>query len=190
MPHEIRLCSGRLFDYEDARNFTPTLHEIATPLSRIPRFMGATRKFYSVAQHAVYVSQLVQQKIGPRGAMYALHHDDHEAFTGDWPTPLKRYLFSLLGRDVAEEISDTLDAMVYENMLKLDWPIPEETAEEIRIADYRMYVTEGTQLIRNFVADDPKVHAADFRVECYGPEQAEAMFLQRHAGLERLIRRY
>lgn len=189
MAHAIRLCSGRLFDYDDALDFTPTLHEIATPLSRIPRFMGATRKFYSVAQHAVYVSQLVQQTSGPKAAMYALHHDDHEAFTGDWPTPLKRYIFAQTGRDLAEELGERLDQMIYENTLKLEWPFPEEFREAIKTADLRMYVTEGAQLIRNFAPEDLNVHAADFRVECYPPEQAEVMFLTRHANLERLIRR-
>lgn len=61
------------------------LTDIAHQLALTNRWRGATRFPISVAQHAVAVSLLVS----PRSARLALHHDDHEAYTGDVPSPLK-----------------------------------------------------------------------------------------------------
>lgn len=185
MSTKIRMHEGQLFDYLDPANYSTSVHEVAAHLSKIPRFGAATQRFYSVAQHAVYVSQLVQQKHGHFAALYALHHDDHEAFFGDWPTPLKNYVFQRTGIDVAEELTDKLDQMIYEDVLKLGYPIPPHIKAAIKEADWQMYITEGTQLIRNFKGDD-KTPSADFQITCYGPEQAETMFLNRHAALVRL----
>lgn len=185
MTTAIRMHNGNLFDFNSPETYKTTVHEIAAHLSKIPRFGGATRNFYSVAQHAVYVSQLVQQKHGHFAAYYALHHDDHEAFFGDWLTPLKNYVFERTGIDVADELADKIDRLVYEDVLKLGYPIPPHFVAAIKEADWQMYITEGRQLIRNFQAEDDTA-SADFQIVCYGPDQAEQMFLNRHAALERL----
>lgn len=69
-----------------------TLVDIATSLSRLPRFLGATRgpHPYSVAQHSVHVAELAAHwGAPPRLQLAALFHDAAEALTGDIPTPLK-----------------------------------------------------------------------------------------------------
>lgn len=70
--------SWRLIDDQD----------IAQALSRIPRFNGHTRQFYSVAQHCVLASQLAP----PDDALAALLHDAPEAYIGDMISPLKAQL--------------------------------------------------------------------------------------------------
>lgn len=59
--------------------------DIAMSLSRIPRFNGATKYFYSVAQHSVMVCDLVPDEL----KWTALGHDFAEAYLGDIVSPLK-----------------------------------------------------------------------------------------------------
>lgn len=76
------------------------LEDVAQGLSNTCRFSGQVRAYYSVAEHAVFVRDLVAAWFNETPAMRegvrrgeaeeaALHHDDSEAFTGDAPTPLK-----------------------------------------------------------------------------------------------------
>jgi hypothetical protein len=68
------------------------LRDIAVALSNVCRFGGHSRRFYSVAQHALLVQELVRELGRPDLALAALHHDSHEAYICDLPSPLKRYL--------------------------------------------------------------------------------------------------
>jgi uncharacterized protein len=45
---------------------------------------------YSVAQHSVIVSELVERRGGAEDAFAALMHDATEAYLGDMPHPIKR----------------------------------------------------------------------------------------------------
>jgi hypothetical protein len=85
--------SGRVIDLASAMVDPSVIHldDIAGGLSRICRFAGQTTIFYSVAQHAVLVSNIVEIDFERRDlALEALHHDSHEAYLGDIPTPLRR----------------------------------------------------------------------------------------------------
>lgn len=95
---------------------TLDIQDIAWALSRISRFAGHTITSipYNVAQHSVYVSQIVKDLLNddctfpiPQAIQDAIHtvkildigkplilkallHDAHEAFIGDIPSPVKR----------------------------------------------------------------------------------------------------
>jgi hypothetical protein len=84
--------TGRLFDYADPRPDQIDIDDIAHALSLTCRFGGHTGVFYSVAQHALLVRHLVIEAGYVELAHAALHHDSHEAYLGDVPTPLKRML--------------------------------------------------------------------------------------------------
>jgi 5'-deoxynucleotidase YfbR-like HD superfamily hydrolase len=68
------------------------LGTIAKALGHVARFGGHTKRFYSVAEHCLHVSLLLQDTHGVDGARYGLMHDAHEAYVGDIPTPIKAML--------------------------------------------------------------------------------------------------
>lgn len=81
----IELMDGSMFSYVEPDVTTIDIEMVAHVLSQVNRFAGHTPFPYSVAQHAVNVSLIVE-----RGhEKTALLHDTAEAFTNDLPTPLK-----------------------------------------------------------------------------------------------------
>lgn len=65
------------------------VESLAFALAREHRYCGNYGE-YSVAQHAVLVSQVVDLLGGEQSVILAgLHHDDSEAVTGDLPSPVK-----------------------------------------------------------------------------------------------------
>lgn len=91
----MQLHSGYCVDLLEPDLAGLTLQDLATCLSRLPRFLGHTRggPIYSVAQHSVLmVENLAEETLTLRRA--ALLHDAHEAIIGDIISPLKLLLGS------------------------------------------------------------------------------------------------
>lgn len=84
----IQLSSGKYFDLLRPELAEFTIHDIAAALSKLCRFTGHTREFYSVAQHSVLVSQEAPEEL----KMNALLHDAAEFVLGDVASPLKSLL--------------------------------------------------------------------------------------------------
>lgn len=82
-----RTYSGLRIDLERPAVEMITLVDIVQGLSHCCRFSGQLNDFYSVAQHAVLVSLLVD----PSCQIAALHHDDTEAYLGDLTRHLKHH---------------------------------------------------------------------------------------------------
>lgn len=82
----IQLSSGRYFDFDEPTALT--IEEVANSLSKICRFTGHCRGFYSVAQHSVLVSKLLP----PHLQLWGLLHDAGEVVMNDVSSPLKRKL--------------------------------------------------------------------------------------------------
>jgi uncharacterized protein len=107
----IQTVSGRKFDFliPDVDSVYP--FDVAWALSGINRFTGHTMPYYSVAQHCVRVSYMVQKEF----ALQGLLHDAAEAYIGDISTPLKQALdtisrgrFKLFERNVEEVVAKAL----------------------------------------------------------------------------------
>ena len=106
----IQTSSGRWFNpFEpDPEQIDPG--DIARALANVCRFGGHTRAFYSVAQHSVIVSELVEERGGDVEDVFAaLMHDATEAYLGDMPHPIKHR--SPLGA-AFKEAEDRLEAVL------------------------------------------------------------------------------
>jgi uncharacterized protein len=137
----LALADGFCLDLLEPEFFGFPVDAIAVQLSRLNRFVGATRLPLSVAQHSVEVSDIVRARLrlGSLGSReldrmalrWALLHDVAEIVTGDVPAPVK----ALLGREY-RELEERIERAV---RLRFDLPpvLPHRVAEEVRHADLR-----------------------------------------------------
>lgn len=87
MPAHIRTFTGKLIDLAAPEVKDISILDISRGLSHLCRFAGQLPRFYSVAQHSVLVSQLVD----PEVKCYGLLHDASEAYMGDLSRNLKHH---------------------------------------------------------------------------------------------------
>ncbi|MGL4966129.1 MAG: hypothetical protein ACRC67_33220 [Inquilinus sp.] len=117
----------------------------ALALAKLCRFTGRPRSFYSVAQHSGVVHDMLSLNARP----YGLLHDAHEAYIGDWSTPVKEWVRALVGPEAWAKIEaavDRLDATIHRTA-GLAWPPPPGVAEAVRKADLIALATEKRDLI-------------------------------------------
>jgi len=87
----MQTAAGRAFWPLDPRTEEVNADDIAHALSHQCRFAGHVREFYSVAEHCVRVSVLIEKLGGCAWEQLAgLLHDASEAYLVDLPTPVKR----------------------------------------------------------------------------------------------------
>lgn len=168
----ILLPSGFVLDLlaPDASGLPIT--DIALCLASQPRWGGAARPWYSVAEHSVMVSRLVP----PELAYGALMHDCEE-FLGDWPSPVK----VMLDRDyVKGRIAPVKDA------LRLRFGFQDELPA-IKHADLVSMATELRDLLPASWIEWghlPPPHPAP--IVPVGPDQAYDLFLERYEEVKHL----
>jgi uncharacterized protein len=93
----IELWSGHFMDLTNVKVSDIRREDIAVGLSNCCRYAGQCRRFYSVAEHSVLVSDLIpfivhrfQSEGSESGVQLAgLLHDAPEAYVGDMTAPLK-----------------------------------------------------------------------------------------------------
>lgn len=137
----VETVSGKFVDPCNPDPSTIDIADIAWSLSRISRFVGHTITTipYNVAQHSIYVSDLLEQFLNDPFSfstvqnvdipelvrcwkraedsgsqknellLHALFHDAHEAYIGDMPSPIKK-IPAL--RPVIKQIEHDLDAAI------------------------------------------------------------------------------
>lgn len=104
-----RTYTGRRIDLEAPTPAMICLEDIVQGLGHCCRFAGQVEDFYSVAQHAVLVSLLVDRPF----AWEALNHDDTEAYMGDLSRHLKHHPllegYRIIEDHLAEVIGEALN---------------------------------------------------------------------------------
>jgi uncharacterized protein len=174
----LQTVSGRWVNPIDPDPQQFDIEDIARALGNLCRFGGHCRVFYSVAQHSVIVSELVEQRGGDAEDVFAaLMHDASEAYLGDMPHPLKHR--SALGA-VFKEAEDHLEAALREHFaIKPGVP-------EIKRADRALLAAER----RAFSAERwawPElegVEPLDIELEALSPDESERTFMRRFAELD------
>jgi 5'-deoxynucleotidase YfbR-like HD superfamily hydrolase len=174
MDDGIALLSGAMFNYNDPLASGVTLDDLATALSNICRFSGHLPSFYSVAQHLVNTSRIVE----PEFAFDALMHDTAEAFTNDLPTPLKWAL------PVFKELEVKIETAMAEKF-GFNYPYP----PEVKTADTQMLLLEKNYVKKDtnqweYYRDVEFEHLRD-KVDLKGwqPCRAKREFLERYEEL-------
>lgn len=87
--NSIRTFTGKVFDIKILDPKSICIEDIAHALAFTPRFGGHLKEFYSVAQHSILVSNLLENT---DQELAALLHDASEAYLGDVPSPIKKLL--------------------------------------------------------------------------------------------------
>lgn len=146
--------------------------DIAHALSRICRFGGHCEGFYSVAQHSVLISELVDKKY----KLCALLHDSPEAYVCDIPKPVKMHL----------EGYNKLEDQIWKT-ISSKFSLPEKIPSEIKDQDRAIVQVE----LRDIMGCDPSDGMLEIDhpippVEISGKKSDEAKmeFLERFAELK------
>ena len=174
----LQTVSGRFvnpFD-PDPEQLDPA--DIARALANICRFGGHCRPFYSVAQHSVIVSELVEQRGGDLEDVFAaLMHDAAEAYLGDMPHPIKHR--SPLGAAFKEAEAHLESVLRTRFSIKADVP-------EIKRIDRALLATERRS-VSGESWDWPElegVEALDIELVAWPPDDAERAFTARFDALQ------
>lgn len=172
--------TGRQFWPLDPRPEEIHVEDIAAALAKICRFGGHVRQFYSVAEHSIRVMELCHdwgESIETQ--VWALLHDATEAYLGDVIRPLKCQPEFLAYRS-AEHY---LQCMVCSR-----FGLPHVMPDAIQRADAILLATEARDLkgVRDLKHWDglDGIQPLEETLGCvWGPEEAEAEFLDCYDGL-------
>lgn len=176
----IETYSGGFFDYEDPLEEQVSIEDIARALSNISRFGGHIRRHYSVAQHALLTRELVIEDGYPELGYAALHHDSHEAYVGDAPSPLKIVLGESY-RSVTQRVDRAVAAALGLDPEEFHHPVIKRADQlAMRIEATALKAHDGRSFAEycGFEPLDPR----ECRLRCPAmpPESARRRFLDAH----------
>lgn len=141
------------------------IRDIAHSLALTCRFGGHCSRYYSVAEHSVRVSMLVDDK----SKLSALLHDAAEAYVPDIPSPIKYVTpeFSMIYKNLEEAILLKFDAY------DADWAL-------IKNIDKRLCALEAKEfkLWNKDWQDLGQPLKIDSKLFGWGPKRAEHTFME------------
>lgn len=170
-----QIYGGKVVDLLEPKREDIDIDHIAKVLSRQYRFNGNTRTPITVAEHSIFVSDLL---IDDGLAFKGLLHDAHEAFFGDISTPLKQAIKALTGQDPAKIISDKWDGIIFP---AFGLTIPTEVEHKlIKIADKSALLHEAENLMWDYTDWD---YFPNKKYKPMGEKKAFNMFMDRYVKL-------
>lgn len=174
----IETFTGKKFNLLEPGPFDIT--DIAHALANNCRYTGHVRRRYSVAEHCVLVSEIMEDQ--SMGNPYeGLMHDAHEAYIGDMASPWKRLIPEYNVHEARIELAMRRWAV-----------LPDKITKEAKIADYTALLLEARVLMPSKAKDwpmAPEVIAlankvqCDYLIACYDPDAARHHFMVRYSNL-------
>lgn len=144
--------------------------DIAHALSMQCRYAGHCYKFYSVAEHCVLTSWVLEQMgRGPRVQLYGLLHDAEEAYLPDLPRPIKEMFPEY--REAGKYIMDLVIGK---------YNLPWGCKDEIKKVDNALLHTEALEIMGDtsgWYLPEPPV--PDLLIQGWEPHKAKTKFLHR-----------
>lgn len=168
----IEAVSGRMLFPLSPRVADVNIKDIAHALGNKCRYTGHCREFYSVAQHSVLVSQVVDRRL----ALAGLLHDASEYVLPDVSSPVKPRLKGF--KEIEEGVLDA----VFKRFGILATRQDEEAMAEIKAADRAVMAIE----VRDLMPGNPDYWDLpdadpflDVR-EPWGPKESREKFMDRY----------
>ncbi len=172
----ITTHSGLNFNLEAPTQDSICIEDIAHHLGHLCRFTGAIDRFYSVAEHSVWVSHMVPKHF----ALLGLLHDGTEAYLGDVSKPLKELLphYQKLEGIVWNAIATKFNEFHY---------LP----FSVKYADKQAYVRERFELFSSRPGTDDGLHPKydgimipDRPLDSVPPGDGKYLFMRRYAEIK------
>lgn len=162
----IETFTGKTFYFLDPKPETIDIRDIAHSLAYTCRYTGHSKRFYSVAEHSLYVSYLAANPLA------GLLHDASEAYITDIASPIKPYLNNY------KELEDNLMLRIA-GVFGFDYPLD----VDIKDCDATQLKTEAKYLLPSkgltWAHMYPTKREHGIKPQCMSPEEAEQAFLER-----------
>lgn len=164
----IHTFTGKQFYAFDPHPDDVDIRDIAHALSLTCRYSGHCQDFYSVAQHSVILSNLVDEEL----ALAALLHDAPEAYLTDIPRPIK-HMFNEYKLPFSE-IEDKIYKVIAEKY-GCQYPLP----EEVHDLDHNIVADEASVLFAPAPEWTKWYTPVGVDIWPIGPRKAEKQFMYR-----------
>ena len=171
----MQTATGKQFWPLDPRPDEVDIVDVAQGLSKICRYGGHCTRFYSVAEHSVYVSQALP----PSLRMYGLLHDASEAYLGDVIRPLKRFIPGY------RDLEDAVMVAVCEHF-GIHYPMPPQVKEidnNILLDEMRQIMAPPPVPWASQASQDLGIEELGVEIQCWRPERAAEKFLEQFVAL-------
>ena len=165
----IHTYTGQAIDLRGPEQDQIRLSDIAHGLARCNRWCGQTQNAYSVAQHSVYVAQLLEFEGHTVLTQFqGLMHDASEAYLGDMSRPLK---------DLCPGYRE-IEAL-WEGAIEMRFGIEGPLHPSVKAMDIQAYRVEARDLYDHPMTIDPPARNYPKIRYCWNPSSAEVAFRTR-----------